>query len=910
MKALVVEDEDVTRKLVERALLERGHSVTSFKTGEEAQDFLKREKIPLLVLDLVLPGIDGLELCRWVKDQPWGEQTYILVGTACDQPDDLRAVLDSGANDYIPKPFDLPLLQIRLSIAEQQIHDIKRRHEIELLHQTVLFTAMDGFFMFDSNQQLTEVNDAYCEISGYSRDELLNKNLFELEAEKSRTEIQSDISNVLETSGGRIETQHRRKDGELVDLQVSIKRLGSQAGTFFAFLHDVTAQKKAEKSLKLRAEAQEIAAKIAASFIEVPVDEIDKCIDHALASLGKFSHTDRCSILLFADEAKVVRLAHEYCTPGVPSQKSKYQHVELANFPWLQTFTHSTGPLRIHDVAQLPKEARSESALLASTGAKSLIAYPLLFGRSFLGFIGLISTTQTNAFTVEHEDLIALTAPIFVHSLQRKQAAVDIEKLAAFPKFNPNLVLEFTPDGKLSYFNSAARQLALSLGKVRAHDILPPNTGAIVRDCLAEGLPNIGMQTKYGNRTISWSFYPILAIRAVHCYAVEVTERLDMEEQLRQAQKMESIGQLAAGVAHDFNNILTVIEGHAGLLMSDAQLPDPAIESISQIAAASGKAANLTRQLLTFSRRQVIQPKVIDLNKVIQNVTKMLGRILGEDISIQIDYANRLPSVRADAGMMEQVLLNLAVNARDAMPKGGELIVTTSHVEVDETQTTRNPEAKVGQYVRLSVSDTGSGIDPAILKRIFEPFFTTKAIGKGTGLGLATVYGITKQHDGWAQVYSELGIGATFHVYMPALPADETSEDTTITTNEAQTGDERILVVEDEPALRALAGQILRRFGYRVETAETGVVALDVWASNDGDFDLLLTDMVMPDGVSGAELGKRLKEKKPGLKIIYSSGYSQEIADKDLTLEDGFNFLQKPYHPLKLAQTVRECLDS
>jgi CheY-like chemotaxis protein len=313
--------------------------------------------------------------------------------------------------------------------------------------------------------------------------------------------------------------------------------------------------------------------------------------------------------------------------------------------------------------------------------------------------------------------------------------------------------------------------------------------------------------------------------------------------------------------------------------------------------------------LLTFSRRQVMQPRLIDLNAVIQNVTKMLGRLLGEDISIQFNYATRLPRIHADTGMMEQVLLNLAVNARDAMPKGGRLIITTSAVEVDATHAQNNPEASAGRFVRLSMADTGCGIEPANLSRIFEPFFTTKAVGKGTGLGLATVYGIIKQHGGWIHVYSEVGHGATFNAYFPAAAGEESDQDTTIQRRDVRGGDERILVVEDEPALRQLAGQILRRFGYRVQTAETGVAALKVWEDARGEFDLLLTDMVMPEGISGRELADILKQQKQNLRIIYSSGYSQEIAGQDLTLEEGFNFLQKPYHPLKLAETVRDCLD-
>jgi CheY-like chemotaxis protein len=258
---------------------------------------------------------------------------------------------------------------------------------------------------------------------------------------------------------------------------------------------------------------------------------------------------------------------------------------------------------------------------------------------------------------------------------------------------------------------------------------------------------------------------------------------------------------------------------------------------------------------------------------------------------------------------MEQVLLNLAVNARDAMPKGGRLVITTSAVEVDATHAMHFAEARPGTFVRLSIADTGTGIDPANLTRIFEPFFTTKAVGKGTGLGLATVYGIIKQHGGWIRVYSELGSGAMFSAYLPAVQSEEPTQDTTIRRRNVKGGSERILVVEDEPALRQLAGQILKRFGYQVQTAETGVAALKLWDDARGEFDLLLTDMVMPEGISGRELADLLKQRKEGLRVIYSSGYSQEIAGHDLTLQEGFNFLQKPYHPLKLAETVRECLD-
>ncbi|MBI1175853.1 response regulator [bacterium] len=902
LNVLIVEDDTATRRLLEHAVKTRGHNVAGHESAEQALEELRRNCYSLLIIDLVLPGIDGLELCRRIRESPDGDSCYILVATACNQPDDLQAVLDAGANDYLAKPIDLPLLQVRLSIAEQQLQNLLHGRQIEELHQTILREALDGFIICGPDGRLTEVNETYCQITGFERKELIGMPLAHLMPDY-RPESPT------ETNGSRTETRHRRKDGNWIDIEISTRELGDSDGLRFSFVRDLTERKRVEHTLRYRAQVQELASSLAADFIDAPGQEIDDHINAALARLGEFAGADRCTLLLFSEDGRTMRIAHEYCAPQIPSQMDRHQNLNLTGFPWLQKLVERPTTVNIGAVNSMIELGDAERKALQGNGAKSLIAAPLSFGRTFLGFLALVSTTRDHAFPKENEELLALVSAIFVHSLQRKQAAADMEKLAAFPKYNPNLVLEFTPDGRLSYFNAAARHLSQSLGRVTVRDILPPDTPAVVRKCLSSGEPTVGLESRHGNRTISWSFYPIPAIRAVHCYAVEITDRLSIEEQLRQSQKMESIGQLAAGVAHDFNNVLTVIEGHAGLLLSETELPSSAVESLGQIAAAAGKAANLTRQLLTFSRRQVMQPKMIDLNVVIQNVTRMLDRLLGEDIAIQFNFATRLPKVHADTGMMEQVLLNLAVNARDAMPKGGKLIITTSAVEVDASHALQFTEARPGLFVRLSMADTGTGIEAGHLTRIFEPFFTTKAVGKGTGLGLATVYGILKQHGGWIQVYSEIGRGSTFSAYLPAVQLEETASQTTHRHRDVKGGVERILVVEDEAALRQLAGQILRRFGYQVQTAETGVAALKVWEEAKGEFDLLLTDMVMPEGISGRELAEMLKQKKQSLRVIYSSGYSQEIAGQDLTLEEGFNFLQKPYHPLKLAETVRDCLD-
>jgi two-component system, cell cycle sensor histidine kinase and response regulator CckA len=392
--------------------------------------------------------------------------------------------------------------------------------------------------------------------------------------------------------------------------------------------------------------------------------------------------------------------------------------------------------------------------------------------------------------------------------------------------------------------------------------------------------------------------------------ARDVTDRRHLEDQLRQAQKMESIGQLAGGVAHDFNNILTVIQGHAALVSSSNGLPREVRESISQITQAAERAANLTRQLLAFSRRQLLQPQPLDLNEIVVEMSKMLRRILGEDILLEVIPAYPLPTVPGDPGMIEQVVMNLAVNARDAMPGGGRLVISTEPYERSAEDPQPSPDVPEGPFVRLTVTDTGSGIAPEFLPRIFEPFFTTKGVGRGTGLGLATIYGIVQQHHGWITVESHPGRGSTFRVHLPA-EASSAAEKRIGSKREAAPsgGCERVLVVEDEAAVRSLVCSVLTRFGYEVIEAHTGVEALQLWRDHRCTIDLLLTDIVMPGGINGRQLAEWLLADEPDLPVIYTSGYAAEAVSGDFQFIDGQNFLQKPYAPARLAEVVRRTLD-
>ena len=389
----------------------------------------------------------------------------------------------------------------------------------------------------------------------------------------------------------------------------------------------------------------------------------------------------------------------------------------------------------------------------------------------------------------------------------------------------------------------------------------------------------------------------------------EMAERAQAEEALRQAQKMEAIGQLAGGIAHDFNNLLTIIRGYVECLALDIQPGADAADALREIDAAAARAAKLTSQLLMFSRKKKMQPEHLNLNAVIKQLGSMLRRLLGENIAMEIQTSDLPLTVHADPVMMEMVLLNLALNARDAMPQGGRLCIRSELVEIKTWGIRGQSPVNPGSFASVCVEDTGSGIPPEVLPHLFEPFFTTKEVGKGTGMGLASAYGIIKQHDGWIEVDSQPGCGTRFNVFLPVKTTPSGAEPAHPFKPKAAVGSGTILLVEDEPALRRLARTVLQRHGYRVYEAGSGEEALPVWAEHAHEIILLLTDMVMPGGISGRELGHKLQREKDDLKVIYTSGYSPEGASQDLMLKDGDNFLAKPYRPDTLLQIIRHALE-
>jgi PAS domain S-box-containing protein len=512
---------------------------------------------------------------------------------------------------------------------------------------------------------------------------------------------------------------------------------------------------------------------------------------------------------------------------------------------------------------------------------------------------------------------------------QRQQAEAALrsseERFRALVENSSDTLLLLDAEGRVAYITpSSQRHLGWKSEDLIGHsvfDFMHPDDHGMVATKFAEALQRPGepitQQVRLKHSDGNWRVMDGVSVNRLHEPSVgaivvnarDITDRRKLEDQLWHAQKMEAVGQLAGGVAHDFNNLLTAILGYANLMLDELPPQDPLRNDLEEIRSAGDRAASLTRQLLAFSRRQMLQPQVVDINALVTGMQKLLRRLVTEHVEVVAALAPDLMSVRVDPSSIEQVLVNLAVNARDAMPQGGRLTIETANVDLDAAYAKMHVPLEPARYVMIAVGDTGHGMDEATRTRIFEPFFTTKEQGKGIGLGLATVYGIVKQNGGYIWVYSEVGHGSVFKVYLP--PADSAPAAHGVTRDDAagrkKLGWETVLLVEDEDAVRVLAREVLRRNGYVVLEARHGIDALRIAERHPDDIHLIITDLVMPH-MAGSELAKRLSAARPGMKVLYMSGYTDhEVMDRDLT--PGAAFMQKPFTPEVLANKVRHVLD-
>jgi len=513
---------------------------------------------------------------------------------------------------------------------------------------------------------------------------------------------------------------------------------------------------------------------------------------------------------------------------------------------------------------------------------------------------------------------------------QRRQAEAALraseERFRALVENSSDALLLIDAEARVTYISpSSARHLGWNPEQIvgrSVFDFLHPDDRDLAGHRMAEALARPGglvtAELRFLHADGSWRILEGAAVNhiaepavgAILINARDITDRRRLEEQLRQAQKMEAVGQLAGGVAHDFNNLLTAILGYCNLMLDELPREDPLRGDLEEIHSAGERAAALTRQLLAFSRRQMLQPQMVDMNTIVQQLEKLLRRLISEDVELTTVLAPSLMKVRVDPAAIEQILVNLAVNARDAMPLGGRLTIETANVELDPAYTMAHVAVRAGRYAMLAVSDTGEGMDESTRARVFEPFFTTKEQGKGTGLGLATVYGMVKQSGGYIWVYSEPEHGTTFKVYLPHADqriAPQTEQGGRRRTDEAH-GWETVLLVEDEDAVRALAREVLRRHGYVVLEARHGVDALRVAERHTDDIHLMVTDVVMPH-MSGRDLVESLSTVRPAMKVLFMSGYTDHaVMHRDVT--PGSAFIQKPFTPEAFARKVRTVLDS
>ena len=514
---------------------------------------------------------------------------------------------------------------------------------------------------------------------------------------------------------------------------------------------------------------------------------------------------------------------------------------------------------------------------------------------------------------------------------QRRHAEAALraseERFRALVENSSDALLLLDAEGRVSYMTaSSSRQFGWTPDQMIGRSIFelvhPDDTDAVTAR-MSEAIRNPGKrvthEVRFRHADGSWRIMEGVGVNrlddpsvgAIVMNARDITDRRKLEEQLRMSQKMEAVGQLAGGVAHDFNNLLTAILGYCNLMLDDMPPEDPLRADLEEIRVAGERAAALIRQLLAFSRRQMLQPQTVDLNAIVQQMEKLLRRLISEDVDLATNLAPDLMTVRVDPASIEQILVNLAVNARDAMPLGGRLTIETANVDLDETYAVTHVTMKAGRYVMLAVGDTGEGMDAATRARVFEPFFTTKEQGKGSGLGLATVYGMVKQGGGYIWVYSEPGHGTMFKVYFP--PAEQRTRTSAAEhpgrrTSDGKQGWETVLLVEDEDAVRALAREVLRRHGYVVLEARHGVDALRVAERHGDDIHLMVTDVVMPH-MSGRDLADRLSRVRPNMKVLFMSGYTDHaLMHRELT--PGSAFLQKPFTPEGFARKVRSVLDT
>jgi PAS domain S-box-containing protein len=922
MKILIAEDDERTRRQLCHELQGEGHAAFGAADGLEALKILGEQAIDVIVSDILMPRMDGYRLCHEVRaTEQWCQVPFLFFTATFVSQDDETMASDVGADAFIRKPasskeisrtidallarpLNRPPRPMKVLNESKLLRDYSERlvtkleqknielnaaHEQLQLQATAVKTAANAVLITDKTGKIVWVNPAFTELTGYAADEAIGNTPRILKSGRHDAAFYKAFwATIGAGKTWRGQFINRRKDGRIFFDEHTVTPVCDADGKvthFIGVLHDVTAREEAEKIMRhVHEELEQLLAHSPAVIYRLRI-EGEKILPEVVSdNVERFLGVSASEA---ASEGWWQSSLHPDEREEVPATFTKA--LRRDHFKMEYRLRHKDGSYRwVEDNVRVLRDASAQPASIVGvwTDITERKQAEKELRESEARLRGALQFNRT----------IMDASPIGIVTYKASGEAISANRAAA------NLVGASTTEQlKAQNFRQLESWNRSDLREAAEKALLTNQEQEI----------EVHLVTTFNKQvSLAWRFVPFAYEGEQHLLALfhDIAERERLEGQLRQAQKMEAIGQLAGGVAHDFNNILTVIDGHAALLGMSVKSTSCESASIEQISDAAARAARLTRQLLTFSRKQLAQKKPLDINTVVVDITRMLHRVVNENITIKQKLQPCLPRVFADVGMLEQVLLNLVINSRDAMPNGGELIIETSDTVIDEEYTAANSEARPGHFLVLSVTDNGCGIRSEHLPRIFEPFFTTKEAGRGTGLGLATVYGIIKQHEGWIKVYSEVDHGTTLRVYVPAMscPASVPQPEH---RRKLRGGSETILLVEDEIQVRTVARAMLERFGYSVFDASTGAGALEMWAAHREKIDLLLTDMVMPGDLSGLELARRLQKECSELKVILASGYSTEFLRNGPAGRNGCHFLAKPYALEELLETIRESLD-
>jgi len=942
---LIVEDSRTQAEQLKAVLEDGGYEVDVARDGAAGLAAVETRVPAAIISDIVMPGaVDGYQLCRAIKTGPHRDVPVVLLTSLSDPTDIIRA-LECGADNFLRKPYDprylLERLRVLFTTLELRAKDrvsfgmkvmfLGREVTINAEHQQVLDLLISTFEEAviqnrELQQREEELRIAKAELDRYAGAlEQRLKSVLETIPD-ALFSVDASLGNLFYISPGAAIVFGHTADAMLADPQLWRRSVHADdlAGVLEAFATAIESRLPQAVECRFRPPEGDwrwiqlkVAAVTDASQARIRLDGVARDV----------TDRQRAEETLRQEQFLVTTLME-----NVPDSiyfkdaASRFIRINrnLARLFGLSDPAQAVGKTDFDFFAREHAEAALETEREVMRTGQPVVNLEEMetWPDGSSTWVSSTKMPMRNA-----AGAIVGTFGISRDITERKQAEEALRRSEAehrgLVEHAPLGIYRSTPDGRLLAVN---RALVGMLGYASPEELLglsvqddvyavPEERERLVAEFAGRAEARTEAQWKRKDGTLVTVCLNVRLVRdssgRIECFeglVEDVTEQRSLERQFRQAQRLEAVGRLAGGVAHDFNNVLTAITGYSELLLEELPPADPKREDVQEIQAAAQRATALTRQLLAFSRKQVLQTRVLDLNAVVRTLEKMLQRLIGEDVKLEVSLCADLGAVRADPGQLEQVILNLAVNSRDAMPGGGRLTIETANVDFDQPYVREHQGASPGRHVMLAVSDTGIGMDAETQSHIFEPFFTTKEQSTGTGLGLATVYGIVKQSGGHVWVYSEPGGGATFKIYLPRVDEPVEAPGGAVPAQPASRGRETVLVAEDDPSVRRIVTEVLTQKGYRVLQAPDGQAALEMARGEPGEIELLVTDLVMP-GMTGRELAEGLARDRRHLRVIYMSGYTDDAVVRHGVLEEGMPYLQKPFTPQALASKVREVLD-